>query len=105
MVIAETLLIATAVLCVFFLLYACYHCYRWRRNMAAREPVARRPVISVISATEGLSTLPPPYEPPPVFPDEPPPAYASLAREERRHQQRLRMAPDDRRHRILHNEI
>lgn len=35
---------------------------------------------------------PPPYEPPPVFPDEPPPSYASIAREERRQQQRLRIS-------------
>jgi hypothetical protein len=35
---------------------------------------------------------PPPYEPPPVFPDEPPPSYASVAREERRQHQRIRIA-------------
>lgn len=35
---------------------------------------------------------PPPYEIPPVFPDEPPPSYASIAREERRQQQRSRIA-------------
>lgn len=35
---------------------------------------------------------PPPYEIPPVFPDEPPPSYASIAREERRQQHRIRIA-------------
>jgi len=35
---------------------------------------------------------PPPYEIPPVFHDEPPPSYASIAREERGQQQRIRVA-------------
>ncbi|KDR12940.1 uncharacterized protein LOC110835776 [Zootermopsis nevadensis] len=38
------------------------------------------------------SARPPPYEPPPVFPDEPPPSYASISREERRQQRRIRIA-------------
>ncbi|XP_069682216.1 uncharacterized protein [Periplaneta americana] len=85
-------LVAASGLTLLLLLTACY---RWCAVVRGSQASQRSGIAVVdITAEEMLyeSVQPMPQVPPPVFPDEPPPSYASIAREERRQQRRLRMA-------------